>query len=91
MQIAIVAFDPAKPVDANRTPFKAVTFEDEGLTDSETLIWSGDVLMDLSRFQALKMTPKTIGATDYLFIEAGGFSDNNPADWISPFVVMKRR
>jgi hypothetical protein len=87
---AIDAFDPAKPADANRAPIKAVTFKDAGLTDSGTLIWSGDTLLDLERFQALKMTPKTIGATDYLFIEAGGFSDKNPAGWKSPLFVMKR-
>jgi hypothetical protein len=87
---AIEAFEPAKPVDANRAPFKAVTFKDGGLTDSGARIWSGDTLMDLDRFQALKMTPKAIGATDYLFIEAGGFSDKNPAGWKSPIIVMKR-
>ena len=57
----IDGFDPAKPADANRAPFKAVTFKDGGLTDSATLIWSGDTLLDLDRYQALKMTVKTIG------------------------------
>jgi hypothetical protein len=28
---------------------------------------------------------------DYLFIEAGGFSDKNPAGWKSPLVVMKKK
>jgi hypothetical protein len=46
--------------------------------------------MDLNRYQALKMTPKTIGGSEYLFIEAGGFSDKNPAGWKSPLIVMKR-
>ena len=87
---AIDAFDPAKPVDASRAPIKAITFKDGGLTDSGTLIWSADTLMDLDRFQALKMTVKTIGAADYLFIEAGGFSDKNPVGWKSPLIVLKR-
>ena len=73
-----------------RAPIKAVTFKDGGLTDSGTLIWSGDTLMDPERYQALKMTPKTIADSEYLFIEAGGFSDKNPAGWKSPLIVMKR-
>jgi len=86
----IDVFDPAKPIDANRAPFKTVTFQDGGLTDSGTVIWSGDTLLDLNRFQALKMTVKTVGATDFLFIEAGGFSDKHPVGWKSPLIVMKR-
>lgn len=71
------------PADAKRAPIKAVTFKGGGLTDSGTL-------MDLDRYQALKMTVKTIGGTEFLFIEAGGFSDKNPAGWESPLIVMKR-
>lgn len=84
------AFDPAKPVDANRAPFKEITFKDEGLTGSGTLIWSGDILMDLGRFEALKMTPRKIGDAEYLFIEAGGFSAQNKVGWKSPLIVMKK-
>ena len=86
----IEEFDPAKPVNANRAPTKAITFKDGGLTDSATLIWSGDILMDLANFQALKMTFKAIAGTDYLFIEGGGFSDKNPPGWTSPLSVMRR-
>ncbi len=46
--------------------------------------------MDLNRYQALKMVTKNLGGADYLFIEAGGFSDKNPAGWKSPWIVMKR-
>ena len=49
------------------------------------------MLMDLSRYQALRMTLKPIGGTDYLFVEAGGFSDKNPVEWQSPLIVMKRK
>ncbi len=84
------AFDPAKPTDANRAPFKAITLKDGGLTDAATLLWSGDILMDLERFQALKMSLKSVENADYLFIESGGFSDKNTVGWKSPLVVMKR-
>ena len=86
------AVDAEKRTGAVRSaPFKAITIKSDGLTDSETLIWSGDTLMDLDRFQALKMSVKNIGEHDYLFIEAGGFSDNKPADWKSLVIVMKRK
>lgn len=85
------AFNPAKPTDANLAPFKAITLKDGGLTDAATRLWSGDTLMDLGRFQALKMTLKTIDTTDYLFLESGGFSDKHPAGWKSPLIVMKRQ
>jgi len=88
---AIDAFDPAKPVDANRAPIKAITVKEGGLTDSAALIWSGETLMDLDRYHALKMTSKTIGGGEYLFVEAGGFSDKNPVGWKSPLIVMKRK
>jgi Family of unknown function (DUF6288) len=85
------AFDPANPLDSSRAPFKEITFKDNGLTDSGTVIWSGDILMDLSRYEALKMTPKTISGSDYLFVEVGGFSDKNPKGWKSPLCVLKRK
>jgi hypothetical protein len=87
----VEAFDPAKPVDANRAPFKGIAFKDGGATESKTLIWSGDILMDLSRYEALKMVPKKIGETDYLFIEIGGFDAKAGKDWKSPLCVLKRQ
>ena len=87
---SIAAFDPAKPANPAGVPFKEITFKDGGLTADPLWIWSGDTLMDLDRYQALKMTPRSLGGTDYLFIEAGGFSAANPAGWKSPLWVMKR-
>ena len=84
------AFNPSKPTDANRAPFKAITLKDGGLTNAATLLWSGDTLMDLDRFQALKMSLKSVENADYLFIESGGFSDKKTVGWKSPLVVMKR-
>ena len=81
------AFDPAKPVDAGRAPFKEITFKDGGLTSASTMLWSGDTLLDLAwQWQALKMTVKG----DYLFIESGGFNAKNPVGWKSPLVVLKK-
>ena len=88
---AIDEFTPDKKMDARRAQIKGVTFKDQGKTGDVQWIWSGDVLMDLNRYQALKMTVKTIGGGDYLFIEAGGFSEKNPVGWRSPWCVMKRQ
>ncbi len=76
---------------AGRARFGKRTFKDEGRTDSVMWLWSGDTLMDLTRYQALKMEVKAVGGEDYLFIEAGGFSPRNPVGWQSPWHVMRRR
>ena len=67
-----------------------MTFKDNSQTDKALWIWSGNTLMDLDRYQALKMTVRKIDGSDYLFIEAGGFSNRNPAGWQSPWYVMQR-
>jgi len=83
-------FNPDKKMNPGRAPFKEMTFKDKGRTDEALWIWSGNTLMDLDRYQALKMTVKAIDGSDYLFIEAGGFSTRNPVGWQSPLYVMKR-
>ena len=49
------AFDPARKADIRRAKIKAITLKDGGRTDKGLMIWSGDTLMDLEAFQALKM------------------------------------
>jgi hypothetical protein len=91
--VAVVAnVDEFKSSDKNNgnAPFKQISFKDAGATNSQSMIWSGDLLMDLNRYQALKITSKTIDGVEYLFIEVGGFSTKNPVGWKSPLVVMKR-
>jgi len=84
-------FTLEKKRKSGRPPFTAITFEDDGRTDKPTWVWSGDTLMDLTRYQALKMRAKTIDDADYLFVEAGGFSERHPAGWQSPWCVLKRQ
>ena len=81
---AIADFDPQAKPNPGRSPLKKISFQDQGTTDSPNLIWSGDTLMDLDRNEALKIAPESINGTDYLFIESGGFSLNNPAGIASP-------
>ena len=85
------AFVPGPRSDPRGAPFRQLSFKEGGATDAAMLIWSGDRLLDLNRNQALRIAFKTLGGTDYLFIEAGGFSAKNPVGWTSPLVVMKRK
>jgi hypothetical protein len=86
----IDAFDPAAKPKLRRPPFTKMTFEDGGRTGVPFWIWSGDRLMDLTRYQALKMTVRTVGDDDYLFVESGGFGTRNKPGWKSSWYVMKR-
>jgi hypothetical protein len=91
-QVATEAeFVPAKPTaPPGNLRIKTLNFNNDGTTGDPLWLWSGTNLMDLELRQALKITPKKIDGTDFLFIEAGGFNDKNPAGWKSPLVVMKR-
>ena len=66
------------------------TFKVDGKTESVTRLWSGDTLMDLSRYEALKMELRKFGDKEYLFVEVGGFKANRPPDWKSPWYVLER-
>ncbi|MCH2060806.1 MAG: DUF6288 domain-containing protein [Verrucomicrobiales bacterium] len=83
-------FDPAKKTRVNRPPFSHLSFKAGGRTDNPVWAWSGDTLMDLAKFQALKMTPRNIGGKDYLFVEAGGFGTRNKPGWQSQLLVLAR-
>ncbi len=88
---SIEEFTPGNKKKLRRARIGRRIFKDGGRTDSVTWIWSGDTLVDLSGYQALKMKVEEIGGEDYLFIEAGGFSAKNPVGWQSPWHVMKRQ
>ncbi len=91
-QVATVdEFHLEKEMNPGRPTFTEITFRDKGLTGDALRIWSGDTLMDLERYQAMKMIVKQIAGGDYLFIESGGFGTRNPVGWQSPWYVMKRQ
>jgi len=96
IQVAKVAsVDDFKPGDepsvSTNAALQKVSLKPDGKTDQEALIWSGDTLMDLKDYQALKMTIEKIGTQEYLFVESGGFSKKNPQDWKTLYYVMKRK
>ena len=87
----IQEFDPeAKNPKARRPDFTTITFQENGSTDSPTRVWSGDTLMDLDKYQALKVSISLDGEIEYLFIEAGGFSNRHKPDWKSKWYVFSR-
>jgi len=82
-----------KRLDRGRAPFKELTIKGDGTTNSPTFLWSGDILMNLSSYEALRMRVKTIEGAEHLFVEAGGFhvATGIPVGWKSPWCVMKRK
>ncbi len=87
---SIDEFTPDKRLNPRGARFAGISFKDNGETDSVMRLWSGDTLMDLTRYEALKMQVSTIAGQEYLFIEAGGFNNRNPVGWQSSWYVMKR-
>jgi hypothetical protein len=84
-------FNPEKPRDANRARIKQLTFKPDGHTDEPIKVWSGDTLMDLEKYQALKMKIVTIDGREYLLVEEGEFSNRHKPDWKSKWIVLKRQ
>ena len=85
-------FDPSlKRQRGARSPYKNMTFNDDGKTNDAMWIWTGDMLLGLDKYQALKMIPKTLEGTEYLFVEAGGFNARNKPGWKSKLYVLKRK
>jgi hypothetical protein len=83
-------FDPSKKTRVNRPPFSKLTLGEGGRTGNPVWAWSGDTLMDLTKFQALKMKTKNLEGKDYLFVETGGFGTRNKPGWKSQLLVLAR-
>jgi len=72
-------------------PLQQLELKAGGKTAEPLFMWTGDMLMDLNANQALKMTPKTIEGTEYLFVESGGFHPKHGPEWKCPVYVMERK
>jgi hypothetical protein len=81
-------FKPEPKPRLRRGTLSQLVLNDAGKTDDLYLLWSGDTLMDLSKYQALKMKTKSIDGTTYLFVEVGGFSERNKPGWKSAWNVL---
>lgn len=87
---SLEGFNPERPRDANRAPLAGLDLKPDGATDDPLWIWSGNVLMNLRRNEALEMRLETLDGTEYLFIEVGGFESRRGMEWKAPWMVMKR-
>ncbi|MBI1335727.1 MAG: hypothetical protein GC164_02060 [Phycisphaera sp.] len=81
-------FDPAKTNVPNHARIKAITVKPDGKTDNPLLAWTGDILMDLERNEALKIVSQQIEGKAFMFIEQGGFQTRYGPDWKSPWIVL---
>ncbi len=88
---SIDAFTPGSRLRVNKRWPMELEFKPGGTTSDRLFMWTGDILMDLNRNQALKMSAKTIDGADYLFVEAGGFNAKYGPAWRPPLYVMKRK
>jgi hypothetical protein len=84
------ALSEGKPKPARKPPFGKLTFEADGKTNEPTLLWSGDHLMDLNRYQALHIRSHQWEGTDTLLIESGGFSIHQKPGWKTTWLVLQR-
>jgi len=80
-----------KPAQARTPRFTSMTFNEDGSTDSPLWLWSGNILMDLDEFQALRIEARNADGKDYLLIEAGGFDTKHGTAWTSPWLVLERQ
>jgi hypothetical protein len=85
------AFDPQSKPNPGRSPLRDITFKHDGSTQDLRWIWSGHTLMDLEQNVAMKITHQSIGGSDFLFIEAGGFNTKNPVGWKTQLMALKRK
>lgn len=83
-------FKGEKNPKLGRLPYKAITFKDNGKTDNSDRLWTGRMLIDLANGEALEMSAERTNGEQYLFIEAGGFSESKPTDWHPGYFVLKK-
>ena len=83
-------FSTGKAGNPGQPPFKTISLRADGKTGDNHWIWSGNILLALERKEALTMTLKTVEGKKYLFVESGGFSEENAKGWQSPLYVMAK-
>ncbi|MGB0767940.1 MAG: hypothetical protein ACPGYV_09545, partial [Phycisphaeraceae bacterium] len=90
----VAAFDPEKRQNPRRPPFDAIAFKPGGetvATGEPAYLWSGNTLMNLTRYEALQMRLESIAGTEYLFVERGGFNRRHRPGWKTNWFVLTRQ
>ncbi|MFU8781369.1 MAG: HEAT repeat domain-containing protein, partial [Kiritimatiellia bacterium] len=91
---AIRDFDPhsrQQPSGGLRPPFAEIELADDLRTSDPLLVWTGSMLLDAGRKEALAVEHAQVEGKDYLFIEAGGFSQEHPSSWTSSWLVFEKQ
>jgi hypothetical protein len=88
---SIAEFDPAKKTPVRKAFSKTLSLGPDGLTGHSLLIASGKYLLDLDRYQALRMETRTVAGKKFLFVESGGFNERNKPGWTSPWLVFEQK
>ena len=84
-------FDPAKRLNPRSVKWGTLALLENGKTNDATRIWSNDTLMDLTRYEALKMVNRNVEGVEYLFVEVGGFSSRHKPGWKTQWHVLKKK
>lgn len=87
---SIEDFSDTKRLNPRSVKFGNLDFRLNGETNEITRLWSGDTLMDLTKYEALKMVIKNFDGTDFLFVEAGGFNARRGPEWKPQWYVLKK-
>ena len=85
------AFTPeAKLTRNSRMPYNKIRFKKNGRTDTKYTFYDNDMLLNMRNNVALRMTPKTLDGTRYLFLEVGNFNERKRESWPPTYYVLKR-
>jgi hypothetical protein len=88
--LQITEFDPSKKYSTKRAFTKRLHLKKDAATDDPIMLWSGDHLMNLKKYEAHKMIVRNIAGVDYLFIETGNFRKKTRSKSEPLWVVFAR-
>lgn len=71
-------------------PFRDLEIRDDLRTSNPLLIWTGTRLLDVERGEALVVEQHVIDGKAFLFVELGGFSQDQESGWRSPWLVFEK-
>ncbi len=92
-------FKPGEKIETKVPRYRNIVFNKNGTTNSAQHYWSSDTMFEIGRLStALQMKTKTIGKSNYLFVEAGGFTFyherqtyKHPKRWRCPWTVFVKK
>ncbi|MFU8781119.1 MAG: DUF6288 domain-containing protein, partial [Kiritimatiellia bacterium] len=68
-----------------------IELADDLRTSDPLLVWTGPMLLDAGRKEALAVRHARMRNNHYIFIEAGGFNASHPDDWTSSWLVFEKQ